>query len=141
MPYKFIEHESDIGIRAWADNLEEAFAEGAKALFSIMFDIRKVEASIPVDIECEAPDIPTLFVEWLNKLLARADISRMALSDFKIFSVVFSDNGYKLKATAFGEIINADKHYFRIEVKAATYYGLKHEVSNGVHYLQCVVDV
>ena len=142
MPYEFIEHEADIGIRAWGKTIDEAFIEGAKALFDIMVDIKKVEKVNSADIECEANDIPALFVEWLNRLLAKADINGMAFSDFKISKINPVDGKrYELKAKAFGEKLDRSKHGVKIEAKAATYFGLKYEVKGGVHYLQCLIDL
>jgi len=142
MPYEFIEHGADVGIRAWGKTIDEAFAEGAKALFDIMVDINKVEKQGSVDIECEARDIPALFVGWLNNLLAQADINGMVFCDFKIAEITQADDKtYKLSAQAFGEKLDRDKHAIKVEAKAATYYGLKFEKKDDDYYLQCVIDI
>lgn len=142
MPYEFIEHEADIGIRSWGKTINEAFVEGAKALFDIMVDINKVERIDSVDIECEAHDIPTLFVEWLNELLAKADVNGLVFCDFKISEITpIDDNVHRLKAKAFGEKLDRNKHNIKVEAKAATYFGLKYENKGGNFYLQCVVDI
>jgi SHS2 domain-containing protein len=142
MPYEFLDHEADIGIRAWGKSLEEAFAEGATALFDIMVDVKKVENKESVDIQCEGTDIPALFVEWLNALLTQADITDLVFSDFKDIRILpLAYNLYKLHAKASGEKLDAAKHNIKVEAKAATYHGLKYETKDSVHYLQCVVDV
>ncbi len=142
MPYEFIEHQADVGIRAWGKTLEEAFIEGAKALFDIMVDIKKVERKDSVDIECEARDIPMLFVEWLNELIAKADLNGMVFCDFKISEITpVDDNVHRLKAKAFGEKLDRNKHSIKVEAKAATYFGLKYENKGGNFYLQCVIDL
>lgn len=142
MPFEFLEHEADIGIRAWDKTLEKAFAAGGKALFEIMVDTKKVRKEAAVEISCEARDIPALFVEWLNKLLSQADIKKMVFRDFKIRSIeTFGYDLYRLRGTAFGEKLNPKKHTLKTEAKAATYFGLKYEFKNGNHYLQCVIDV
>ena len=41
--HKFFEHKADIGIIGYGTSLEEAFAEGAKAMFEVMVDIKKVK--------------------------------------------------------------------------------------------------
>jgi len=142
MPYEFLEHEADIGIRAWDKTLEKAFAQGGKALFGIMVDLRKVEKKAEVKIEAEARDIPALFVEWLNNLLSQADIEKMVFRDFKVTSIEpFGYDLYRLKGLAFGEKLDPKKHSIKTEAKAATYFGLKYEFKDGDHYLQCVIDV
>jgi len=142
LPYEFLEHEADIGIRAWDKTLEKAFAKGAQALFEIMVDIKKVKKASSVEIACEARDIPALFVEWLNMLLTQADINKMVFRDFKVTSIApFGYDLYKLKGTAFGEKLDPQRHTLKVEPKAATYFGLKYEFRDGAHYLQCVIDV
>ena len=142
MPFEFLEHEADVGIRAWGKTLEKAFAAGGKALFSIMADLRKVDKKAEVKIEVEGHDIPALFVEWLNKLLSEAGIKKMVFKDFKVISIEpFGYDVYRLKGTATGEKLNPRKHILKVEPKAATYFGLKYEFKDGDHYLQCVVDV
>ena len=135
--YRYLEHEADIGIEATGRTLEEAFAEGAKAMFSIMVELDTIKPSSEVRVECEAPGIPELFVEWLNTLLAHKDIDDMLFSDF---SVKITGSGpYRLEGTARGEE-PGPHHRFGTEVKAATYYGLKYE-HNGLHKLTCVLDI
>lgn len=142
MPYEFLEHEADIGIRAWDKTLEKAFVKGAQALFEIMVDIKKVKKVSSVDITCEARDIPALFVEWLNHLITQAGIKKMVFRDFKVTSIEpFGYDLYKLKGTAFGEKLDPRRHILKVEPKAATYFGLKYEFKDGNHYLQCVIDV
>ncbi len=142
MPYKFLEHEADIGIRAWGKSLEEAFASGAAALFDIMVDVKKVEPKESVDIQCEGTDIPALFVEWLNTLLTQSDINGIIFGDFKNITITpLAYSLYKLHAKASGEKLDAVRHNIKVEAKAATYHGLKYEIKDGNHYLQCVIDV
>lgn len=43
MAYETFEHTADIGIRGIGDNLEQAFEEGAKAMFSVMYDINSIK--------------------------------------------------------------------------------------------------
>ena len=36
MPYKHLEHEADVGVLGIGKTIEEAFEEGAKAMFDVM---------------------------------------------------------------------------------------------------------
>ena len=136
MAYKYLEHEADVGILAIGDSLEEAFSEGAKAMFGVMVDVKGVEAKKSVEIKCSAKDIPALFVEWLNELIQKKDTEEMFFSKFK---VKIKDN--ELTGKAIGEKINLDKHKVKTEVKAATYSGLKYEKKGSKHALQCILDI
>ncbi|HLD49089.1 MAG TPA: archease [archaeon] len=134
--HKFFEHKADIGIIGYGTSLEEAFAEGAKAMFEVMVDIKKVKKTKAVKIKCEASNNEELFVEFLNKLLYEKDVKQMAFCDFHV-----KIKGNKLTATAYGEKFDAIKHKVKTEVKAATYSQLKIEKKGNKYYAQCVVDV
>jgi SHS2 domain-containing protein len=140
MAYKLLPHEADIGVQGIGSTVEEAFEEGAKAMFDVMVEIKKVELKNTVDVECEAYDIEALFVEWLNNLLAKRDIDDMVFSKFEV-KIEKKDNRYHLKGKAHGEKLDQEKHKIKTEVKAATYSGLKHEEKEGKHYMQCVLDI
>lgn len=134
--FETFEHRADMGIRGYGTSLEEAFANGAKALFSVMVDIDNVDAREEYSLECSADDTETLFVEWLNSLLSVADSEGVVFSRFQL-----KIEGNKLKGSATGERLNADKHKPVVEVKAATYHMLRVEKTDGGYSAQCVVDV
>ena len=139
-PFEFLDHEADIGIRGWGKTVEEAFENSAKAMFSVMVNLERVELKEEIQVEVTAEDLDLLFIEWLNELLAQRDISEMIFSEF---TVQISDkNGeITLSGTAQGELLNSEKHEIRTEVKAATYFGLKSGKEKGLHYFQCVLDI
>ncbi|MBC7252180.1 MAG: archease [Anaerolineae bacterium] len=141
MPYEYLDHEADMGIRASGATLQEAIAEGARAMFGIMTDINQVERSIEVPIRCQAEDPAALFVECLNELLFQSDVRHLLFADFQVTRLIHTDTGYQLEGVARGEPLDAGKHELWTEVKAATYAGLRYEVENERHILQCVVDV
>jgi SHS2 domain-containing protein len=138
--YELFEHEADVGIKGYGSNIEEAFENGAKAMFSIMVDLKKVETKTSVEVNCQAEDLEGLFVEWLNQLLAQKDIDGTVYSKFKV-TIQKKDNNYHLQGSALGEELNMIKHSVKIEVKAATYHMLKVAQENGFFIAQCVVDV
>ena len=143
MAYKRREHEADVGVLGIGDAVEESFEEGAKALFSVMADLDTIEPTKEITIECSAPELDSLFVEWLNELIAQGDIKELLFSDFSV--KIEKNEDYKLRGTACGEAIDPLKHHLKQEVKAATYHGMKYETKEeqGVkkHYVQCVVDI
>ena len=141
MSYTYLDHEADVGIRAVGSTLEEAFQEGAKAMLNYMWDISTIEEMQDVSIECEARDIPELFVEALNEILFKQDVNGLAISRFKVEEIKKADERYKLKGVAFGESLDFDKHTVKTEVKAATYAGLRYEEKEGQHIVQCILDV
>jgi len=137
--YEYFDHKADIGIRGFGATLEEAFQEAAKAMFGVMGKIEKVIKKGKISIECEADDEAGLLTEFLNALLAEADINSMFFSDFKV--EIKKDDNYKLTGWAYGEKRDPDRHELKLEVKAATYSNLKVEKQGNKFMAQCVVDV
>ena len=138
MAFETFEHTADIGIRGIGKTLEQAFEEAAKAMFSVMVDIKTVEPvrGIKLVIQIKGLDDNGLFVEWLNRLVAEKDISGMMFSKFKV-----KIDDKQLVGTAWGEQFNPKKHKPEVEVKAATYSQLKVEKQKGKYIAQCLVDV
>lgn len=136
MSYEYLDHEADVGIRAIGKSLEEMFEEGARALLNMMVDTKEVSQKRKVKIECRADSIETLFVEWLNEIIAQVDIQGMLFSKARVVEI--TDD--KLRGVLVGEKINLKKHNVHTEVKAATYYGLNY-VKNKKHEIECVLDI
>ena len=134
--YETFEHEADIGIRGFGNRREEAFANAAAALFSVMVDITRVAAKEFRGVNVSADDQEQLLVEWLNALLAVSDIERMVFSKFEV-----RIEGSRLAGTAWGEQLDRGKHHAKVEVKGATYHMLSVRQENGRYVAQCVVDV
>ncbi|HFC98205.1 MAG TPA: archease [Thermosulfurimonas dismutans] len=137
IPYETFEHGADIGVRGYGRTLEEAFANGAKALFSLIvenFEEITPERDIPVEAEAELLD--ELFVLWLNRLLTLADLEGMVFREFRV-----KISGNRLEARALGEGLDPDKHRLGVEVKGAT-FTLARVTREGEFWVaQCVVDV
>ncbi|MBI5894127.1 MAG: archease [Deltaproteobacteria bacterium] len=141
MTYKYLEHEADIGIMATGATIEEAFQDGAKAMFNVMFDTTLIEEKDEIPIYAEADDIAALFVEVLNEMLFKQDTDAIAFSRFLVKEIKKEGDTYQLNGIAYGEPLNLQKHDVKTEVKAATYSGLKFEREDGNYVLQCVLDV
>ena len=134
--YETFDHRADIGIRGYGKSVEEAFENGAKAMFSVMVDINDVKPVDKEDIDCEAPDLETLFVEWLNNLLSNAHLNGMLFCSFKV-----EINANKLRGSAWGERLEKHTDHLMTEVKAATYSMLKVVKEDDGYIAQCIVDV
>jgi len=130
-------HQADIGVRGEGETLAEAFAQAALALSAVITDLECISASEAVQIECAAPDAELLLVDWLNALVYEMATRHMLFSRFEV-----TTDGSHLRASAWGEKVDAARHRPAVEVKGASYTAL--EVGQGVDghwYAQCVVDV
>jgi SHS2 domain-containing protein len=136
MDYETFEHQADIGIRGFGATMEDAFANAAVALYSVMVNISRVEQKEFRGVNVSADDQEQLLVEWLNALLADSDIERMVFSRFEV-----RIEGNRLAGTAWGEHLERDRHQAHVEVKGATYHQLSVRQERGRFVVQCVVDV
>ncbi len=139
MEYETFEHGADIGIRGKGKSIEEAFEGIAKAMFSIMIDLDKIDCEKKIKIELDSNDLTSLMVFWLNKLLTQADLNRIIFKEFEI-SIEKTDDSFFLKSFNWGGRIK-DLEDIGVEVKGVTYSSAKVFKTNSLWIAQCVVDV
>jgi SHS2 domain-containing protein len=132
--FEIIDHTADVGIVAYGDDVNRAFANAGKALFSLITDLDNVEEVTYREIELTAPDQESLLVDWLNELIYLFDTEQFL---FKRFDLMQLDETH-LKARIYGQKVSG--HKLKIGVKAATYHMLKIEGSNGVK-VQVLFDI
>lgn len=141
MSFTYLDHDADIGIRCEGGNRREAFAEGAMALLSLMADVEKVRSELTFRIECRAPGLDTLFVEFLNEIISLMGRREVVFAGVRIDGIEGDDNEYYLKGRLIGEGIDPTRHGLKTEVKAATYFGLEAVEEENRVTLQCVLDI
>ncbi len=125
--FEIIDHTADVGIIAYGADMNEAFANAAKALFSLITELDDVEEVVHRDIELTAPDQESLLVEWLNELIYLFDAENIIFKRFDITRL----SQTQLKARSYGHKVDSSKHKLKTGVKAATYHMLKIEKNNG----------
>lgn len=123
--FQYHEHTADITLECWAPTLKQAFEEAALGAFEVILDTSTVEPLHPIDINLQGTDLEELLVEWVGRLIALIDIESCFYSKFDVISITQESEGFSLKAQAWGETINHEKHDTRTEVKAMTYADLR----------------
>lgn len=123
--FEFLEHTADVYIAAHGKNLEEAFENAALAMFEVMTDTEKVSPREEDSVEVEAEDEYALLYNWLEALLVKFEVNDMLYSKFKISHLEETAEGFRLKATVWGEKFNAEKHAQKVAVKAVTYHRME----------------
>ena len=123
MAYEQFEHTADIGVRANGKDLEEAFAEAAKGLFSVMTNIEKVDSVGEYHIEMSARDHEELLVDFLSELVYLFEVESLLFSEFEVD--IKSNDEKTLLVKARGERIDHDKHELKKAVKAVSYHDIK----------------
>jgi len=140
MAYEILEHTADAGVRGIGKTLEEAFCEAARATFSLMVDLKRVEPKEAVEVKVQADSLEGLLVAFLGELLARRDIDGLVFSRFEV-EIGEGGGGYSLRGKAWGEPLAPVRHRPQVEVKAATYFGVRVEKQDDRWIAQCVLDL
>lgn len=136
--FELFEHKADVGVRGVGETLEEAFAECAKAMFSVMAELGRVKVREGVGIKVSARDKEELLLKWLNELLYESSAREMVFSEFE---VKIGKQGKELEGIARGEKMDKKRHRLKTEVKGASYSGLDVREEKGECLAQCIVDV
>lgn len=135
--FETFEHTADVGLRVRAADLNELFADAAKALFSLI--VANLDAVQPVHqtrLQIAGDRYDDLLFDWLSELLYQFDANHLLLAEF---DVQVDEHG--LNATARGEPVDRDRHELDMEVKAITYHGLKVERQGSQWVAEVIVDI
>lgn len=134
--FEIVDHTADVGIIAYGVDISQAFANAARALFSLITELDDVEEFLHRDIELTAPDEESLLVAWLNQLIYLFDTENILFKRFDVIKL----NNRRLKARGYGEKVDSSKHRLKTGVKAATYHMLKVDNSS-VCRVQVLFDI
>lgn len=139
--FEFIEHTADLAVRAYGDNIEEAFASAADALFHVITDGASITPDSKIEIEVESIDRAGLLVGFLSELILLFETERVVGGQFDV--CLLSSN--RLKATVAVEPFDEVRHGQGggLHVKAVSYHMLK--IVDGADgdesYVQVLFDV
>ena len=129
-------HDADVGVRGWGTTAAQAFEQAAHALTAVVTHA-EVAPRLAVEVQCEAPDLELLFVEWLNAIIYEMAVRNMLFGRF----AVRIENG-RLAGTLWGEPVDVERHAPACEPKGATYTALKVATDpDGTWSAACIVDV
>jgi SHS2 domain-containing protein len=134
--FEIIDHTADVGIRAYGADMQQAFANAAKAMFSLITDLDAIRLAIHRDVEIAAPDRETLLVQWLNELIYIFDVERLLFKRFDIISITPT----AIRARCYGEKVDKSRHEIKTGIKSATYHQLQVE-DNGGCRVQVYLDI
>ena len=133
--FGYFEHGADIGVIGRGPTLEEAFEQAAAAMFRIMADRTGLPITTDVSVSFEETDTEIALVQWLNALLAEAQIEHLIPVEFHI-----ERNGAAWHGVARGERWSAAMKR-GVEVKGATLTMLSVRHDERGWEARCVVDV
>jgi tRNA nucleotidyltransferase (CCA-adding enzyme) len=92
-------------------------------------------------VECEAADLESLLVRFLNELIYRMSAPPNGLR--RLHGLRYrGDGGWRVAAVARGEPLDLERHEPTVEPKGATFMAARvAKEPNGTWISQCVVDV
>jgi SHS2 domain-containing protein len=142
MRWEHFEHGADVGVRGIGATPSEAFAGAAAALCALVSgDPSRVRAELEEEVACDAPDLESLLVRFLNELIYRMSAHRMVYGGFTA-AVTAAPDGYRVAARVAGEPLDLDRHEPTVEPKGATFMLARvAREGDGPWISQCVVDV
>src|SRR5512135_2240287 len=76
-------HDADVGVGGFGASAAEAFEQAAQALTAVVTQA-DVAPKIQVEVNCEAPDLELLFVEWLNAIIYEMAVRDMLFGRFAV---------------------------------------------------------
>lgn len=135
--YELIDHTADVGIKAYGENISEAFENAAKGMFDIITDNSTIESKGEYKISLESDDLEQLLVDWLSELLFIFETEQMVMGEVNVDLDI--DNN-SLKAEVFGEEFDTSKHKIGAEIKAVTYHMLEVKTEKPYH-VQVLFDI
>jgi SHS2 domain-containing protein len=139
LKFEFFDVTADVGFRAYGKTMEEAFQNAASAMFDVITDVTKINPSQERKVVIESEDTVALLFDWLSELIFLHDSQNMIFSKFKLGITQKSHDLYILNGSAWGEILDRDKHEIRDDVKAVTYHLMKIEENKGF-MVQVILD-
>ena len=129
-------HDADVGVRGRGATLAEAFANAGRALTAVVTDPASVREVLSVEIACESSDPELLLFDWLNALVFEMATRRVLFARYEV-----KVEGALLRARGFGEPVEVGRHQPAVEVKGATWTGMRVARESGTWVAECVVDV
>ncbi|MGC8572874.1 MAG: archease [Caldisphaera sp.] len=136
--FEFLDHTSDILIKALGNSIDEAFEQAALGVYEIITNTNKVRALNEIKIEVEGLDLYNLLYRWIESLLYYTDSEGLVFSKFNV-KIDMRNN--KLEATVYGEKFDSNIHEHRTIVKAMTYSQMEIKQEKNCWVLYFVVDI
>jgi SHS2 domain-containing protein len=139
--YRILPHTADGKFQAFGETLEEAFANAALAMASLMWDWTKVEPKVRFAIHVRGRDLEQLLAKFLGEVIYLLETRRFLLAGVLGLKIEQEEESYGIEATFQGDEISGRYEIFG-DVKAITYNEMKIEGCDcGVYTVQVVVDM
>jgi SHS2 domain-containing protein len=134
-----LSHTAEIGLRIWAPTLAELYACAAAAMCDLV-DAQPDTAAPAQEhsVAIAAPDLDSLFVDWLNELLYLQETTGRYGAEAVVTSLAQQDEGVALRATVRGWPAQQAP---RLHIKAVTYHQLRVIAADGGWRAEVFFDI
>jgi SHS2 domain-containing protein len=143
MPYEYLEEfgTADIAFEATGRDLAELFRDAADATTNVMIDnIEAIQPRETRQIEISNDKVDMLLFDLLQELIFLKDAERLLLRMREV-QIGERDENYFVKATAEGELLDAERHHQRADVKAVTLHDFSVERMEGGWKARVLLDI
>lgn len=139
--FEYLDHTSDIIVRAHGKNLEEAFEQAAMALMNILVqNLQHVSQTTERRFNVSGASLEELLYRYLEEFLFIFDTERLVFSKVEV-SVNRGGSEFEANISAHGEKFNPAKHRPGIEVKAVTYHMMSIKQREGITEVLFLLDI
>ena len=143
MPYEYLEEfgTADIAFEATGRDLPALFRDAADATTNVMIDnIEAIQSRQTRRIELSNDKLDMLLFDLLQELIFLKDAERLLLRMREV-QIGERDENYFVKATAEGELLDAERHHQRADVKAVTLHDFSVERMEGGWKARVLLDI
>jgi len=126
-----------VGVVVHGADLPELFANAALAMFSLMADLDGVGEGEVREVAVQARDLEGLLVHWLTELLYHLDAEELLFCRFQVLEL----SETAMRARAFGERVDRERHRLHFAVKAVTRHLLRLEREDGGYRATILFDI
>lgn len=142
--FEVLEHPADLLVRAYGNSIEGAFINAARAMYSSLFDLERVEwndGDRGGVLEFAAEDLEGLLQAFLDELLYHFEVHRRMYRP-KEASISHKGEGYSMSFTYDATATyNPNKHGMGTEIKAVTYHMMEVGKVGDRFYVQVLFDI
>ena len=138
-----MDHATDAIIEVNAKDLHEAFLVAADAVINLTLDQDKVQEIEKKEFLAKGKDLRYLLFSWLEEIPFLLITEGFAIKRIE-FQINSNDENkdYTIQAVAFGEPLDFQKHNFKVEIKAPTFYDMEiKETKNDGVFMRFLLDL
>ena len=138
-----MDHATDAIIEVNAKDLHEAFLVAADAVINLTLDQDKVQEIEKKEFSAKGKDLRYLLFSWLEEIPFLLITEGFAIKRIE-FQINSNDENkdYAIQAVAFGEPLDFQKHNFKVEIKAPTFYDMEiKETKNDGVFMRFLLDL